>query len=137
MSVCSTASSATCSWMGEEVPLEQAIDSCFTQLQDRLNQMQCATRSLAMLSECDDDFKAAVEFDDSIADNVDGIIELMKELKQVSAGVRGKAPADEKAWYAQHQAQRKAEKQRIKDEVKAQKLAEKMAMSSISEEKKG
>lgn len=137
MSVCSNASSIV-SYDGKEMELSDALDECFRALQTRLNDMQCAVRSMAMddqkLDEIED-FKDLVAYEDSIQDNIDGIVMLMKELSSVTKQVRGKAPADAKAWYAQHLAQRKAEKQRIKDEAKAQKLAESVAGTTISEEK--
>ena len=107
-------------------------------LQTRLNEMQCAVRSMAMDEQKlddDEDFKQLVEYEDSIQDNIDGIIMLMKELSSVTKQVRGKPGLESKAWYTQHLAQRKAEKQRVKDELKAQKMAESVASMTISEEK--
>ena len=129
MSVSSARSSMPVSYCGSEMPLEQALDDVFQKLQQHLNDAHCAVRSMSMLEEQsmdeDEDFKEATKYDDTIQDDVDGMIALFKDLKSISKQVLGKPPnPDMKAWYVNHQAQRKQEAQLEKERQKLAKVAE-------------
>ena len=57
----STMSNMSVSYFGEEMELEQAIDSCFRDLQTFLNSLQCSLRSLATLSDMGVGFEEAIK----------------------------------------------------------------------------
>jgi hypothetical protein len=102
------------SYCGSEVALEEALDDVFQKLQHHLNSCHCAVRSMSMLEEQsvdeNEDFKEATKYDDTIQNDVDGMVALFKDLKSISKQVSGKPPnPDMKAWYAHHQTQRKHE----------------------------
>ena len=129
MSVSSARSSMSVSYCGSEVALEEALDDVFQKLQQHLNDAHCAVRSMSMLEEQsmdeDEDFKEATKYDDTIQDDVDGMIALFKDLKSISKQVLGKPPnPDMKAWYVNHQTQRKQEAQLEKERQKLAKVAE-------------
>ena len=129
MSVSSARSSMSVSYCGSEVALEEALDDVFQKLQQHLNDAHCAVRSMSMLEEQsmdeDEDFKEATKYDDTIQDDVDGMIALFKDLKSISKQVLGKPPnPDMKAWYVNHQAARKQEAQLEKERQKLAKVAE-------------
>ena len=129
MSVSSARSSMSVSYCGSEVALEEALDDVFQKLQQHLNDAHCAVRSMSMLEEQsmdeDEDFKEATKYDDTIQDDVDGMIALFKDLKSISKQVLGKPPnPDMKTWYVNHQAARKQEAQLEKERQKLAKVAE-------------
>lgn len=128
MSQFSTVSSMSVSAFGDgEMNLGDALDRLFTELQEHMNGTHCATRSLAMSPDQDDDFKVCVEHEDSIIDSVDDMIELFKELKKIIPQVRGKPKDDEeKTWWLAHKERRKIDK-------KLEKEREKMDNMSLSE----
>jgi hypothetical protein len=130
MSVSSAKSSMSVSYCGSEMPLEQALDDVFMKLQQHLNNSHCAVRSMAMLEDQstdeESDFKDCVKYDDIIQDDTSGMIELFKDLKNISKQVLGKPPNPEmKAWYMHHQAQRKEEARLEKAREKLAKIEEK------------
>ena len=130
MSVSSARSSMSVSYCGSEVALEEALDDVFQKLQQHLNDAHCAVRSMSMLEEQsmdeDEDFKEATKYDDTIQDDVDGMIALFRDLKSISKQVLGKPPnPDMKAWYVNHQTQRKQEAQLEKERQKLAKIEEK------------
>lgn len=129
MSVYSTKSSMSVSYCGSEMPLEQALDDVFQKLQQHLNAAHCAVRSMSMAEDQsmdeEDDFKELVKYNDIIQDDTDGMIELFKDLKNISKQVLGKPPnPNMKAWYVNHQAQRKEEARLEKEREKLAKITE-------------
>ena len=130
MSVSSAKSSMSVSYCGSEMPLEEALDDVFQKLQQHLNDAHCAVRSMSVLEEQsldeDSDWKDATKYDNVIQDDIDGMIALFKDLKNISKQVLGKAPnPDMKAWYAHNQTQRKEEKRLEKEREKLSKIEEK------------
>ena len=117
-SINSAMSQMSVSYQGNEVPFEQAIDECFRDLQTHLNNTHCSVRSMGMLADQDDDFKTAVEYSDSICDNIEDMTALFKELKNMTIQVRGKPSGEDKEWLKQHEAKRKSDKLREKKESK-------------------
>ena len=107
MSICSNASSMV-SYAGSEMPLDEAIDDIYKELQRSLNDSQVALRSLSMLQEQDNDFKESVELSDQIFDDIVDMMVLFKELKSVCRQVVNKPSTDEeKNWFQAHTTQRK------------------------------
>jgi hypothetical protein len=106
--------------MGEEMSLEQCIDECARGIQQKINDLQVALRNLAAITEQDiddeTDFKMSVELEDETVDLISGLIELLEELPEIAADIRGKCPKECKSWYADHKALRKDEKALRKDE---------------------
>jgi hypothetical protein len=118
-SICSTMSTMSVSVFGEEIILEQALDSIFKQLQTSLNDCHSQTREMAMDLDRDDDFKIFYEHDRKIQEFVDGLTVLFKELKSVSKQVMGKPDNEEdKAWLKEQLERKKREAQIAKDDAK-------------------
>lgn len=116
MSVSSTASSITVSAFGEDMPLEQAIDQVYKDLQGALNFSHASTRELSMEAEREGDFKDVMNHAFEIQDYIDDMLALFKELKVVVKQVVGKPKTeDEKAWLKS----RKEEIKRKKEQEKA------------------
>lgn len=116
MSVSSTASSITVSAFGEDMPLEQAIDQVYKDLQGALNFSHASTRELSMEAEREGDFKDVMNHAFEIQDYIDDMLALFKELKVVVKQVVGKPKTeDEKAWLKS----RKDEIKRKKEQEKA------------------
>lgn len=120
MSTSSTLSNVTVSAFGQDdMPLEQALDKVFNGLQGFLNDCHSATRTLAMVSEQDNDFEVCCKHSDEIEDSTDGMLDLFKELRNCVKQIRGKPiTEEEKDWYRKHQAERKLEKIRQKEQEK-------------------
>ena len=118
-SICSTMSTMSVSVFGEEIILEQALDSIFKQLQTSLNDCHSQTREMAMDLDRDDDFKIFYEHDRKIQEYVDSLTVLFKELKSVSKQVLGKPDNEEdKAWLKTQLERKKREAQIAKDDAK-------------------
>ena len=136
MSVSSTSSNMSVSYCGSEMPLEEALDSCFLGLQEALNCMHCNVRQLAMLSEQDDDYLVGLDKVLEIHDGIEEMSELFKELKSVSKQVIGPAPRDlkdeAKKKIDDHKLMRKREKEREKEEQKLAAVNAAMSQSSLS-----
>ena len=123
-SICSTMSTMSVSVFGEEIILEQALDSIFKQLQTSLNDCHSQTREMAMDLDRDDDFKIFYEHDRKIQEYVDSLTVLFKELKSVSKQVLGKPDNEEdKAWLKEQLERKKREAQIAKDDAKRAKEA--------------
>jgi len=122
----STMSQQSVSYFGEEVELEQAIDSCFRDLQTFLNGLQCSLRSLATLSDMGVGFEEALKHGDDIEDSIDDMAPLFKELKSLMSQIMLK-PEDneEKEILKKHKLERKQKKDQEKQLKKEQKMAEK------------
>jgi len=132
-SIGSAMSGMSISAFGEDdMELEVALDKLFKDLQTHLNETHCQTRSLAMLSQQDADYKTALDHEAIIDENVDGMIELFKELKRILPQVIGKPQdAEEKAILATHKAALKARKDQAKAAEIAAKAASKLAKSEM------
>jgi hypothetical protein len=123
-SICSTMSTMSVSVFGEEIILEQALDSIFKQLQTSLNDCHSQTREMAMDLDRDDDFKIFYEHDRKIQEFVDGLAGLFKELKSVSKQVMGKpSTPEDKVWLTEQLERKKREAQIAKDDAKREKEA--------------
>ena len=119
----SAASMCSVNFQGVEMSLEQALDETIRGVQNNLNELQCALRNLAAVEEQsveqDEDFKNAVELEDTTVDLVEGLVSLLEELPRIAAEIRGKCPKELKEWYAGQKLRRKEGKLRAKQEAKA------------------
>ena len=123
MSVASSAASnISVNYQGREMSLEECIDECARGIQQKINDLQVALRNLAAVTEQDidevEDFKMCVDLEDETNDLISGLVELLEELPEIAADIRGKSPKECKEWYAGHKAQRKDEKAREKAQKK-------------------
>ena len=94
MSITSALSDLSVSYYGEEMNLEEALNDVFARIQTFVNDTHVNVRSLAMLPEQDNDFMAGLDIYHNIIEGVDGMIDLMKELKKMSKEVLGKPPTE-------------------------------------------
>jgi hypothetical protein len=86
-SICSAMSAVTISAFGEEVPLEEAVDDIFAQLQTAINELHVQIRQLCMTEDRGDSYEEAYVFQHEIkghvADGCDMLKELVKVMKQL------------------------------------------------------
>lgn len=135
MSSIASTSSSMVSFRGEdEVPIDEALDALFRDLQSNLNNCQCSVRSLAMSEERADTFLEACEYHFQIEDYVNTLMDLFDELKDISKQALGKCPKEYKSEFKALCEKRKEEKKRQKDEAKQLKQMAKMSLSEIKEE---
>ena len=118
MSVCSAMSDLSVSYYGEEVGLEEALDDCFKKIQTFVNECHCSVRTLAMLPEQDGDYIVALDQYHSIIESIDGMTDLMKELKSIAKEVLGKPPTEIKQQVAAKVLQFKQKQLQVKMEAK-------------------
>jgi hypothetical protein len=135
-SVGSAFSEMSVSVMGEDdVPLEEALDKVFLELQQAMNYSHCNIREMAVALDADPDFKVAFETYQQLEDYIDDMCELFTELKSVSKQVLPKPNKEEKEWAkiqcAEKKARQKLEKEREKAEAKQEK--EQVKLSKIEE----
>jgi hypothetical protein len=90
----------SCSFRGEEIDINEALDELFHEIQSNLNNCQCQIRGLAQSEERNDTFIESSRYDFAIQDYVMTLIGLFKELKAVSKSALGKIPAEHRDEYA-------------------------------------
>ena len=141
MSVSSAMSQMSINYDGREMSLEAAVDECFHDLQQYLNDLQVSMRTFACLPEQsvdeNEDFQLMTKYQFEISDHVDGMSYLFDELHSLGKQITGKPPNKEmKEWYAAERKARDIKKKFEKEQEKVKKDAakiQKMAMSSINE----
>ena len=121
MSASSNGSQMSVSYCGEEMDFDSMCNQCFKDLQAFLNDVHCKVRELSMIEEQDGDFMVAVDCYLQIQDGIDGISNLMKELKSVSKQVLGKPPTELK--------------EQVKAKMDSYKLEKKMKSNSLDDVK--
>jgi hypothetical protein len=121
MSVCSAISDLSVSYYGEEMGLEEALDDCFKKIQTFVNDCHCSVRTLAMLPEQDGDYMVALDQYHSIIESIDGMTDLMKELKSIAKEVLGKPPTEIKQQVAAKVLEFKQKQLRVKMDAKKKK----------------
>ena len=126
MSISSSGSQISINYNGTEMDLETMLDETVKGIQKHLNDLQLQLRQVAQSEDRNDDFHEIVEFTDAIEDDVDEMILLFEDLKDVASQIRGKTPKDMKEWYIDHKLKRKQEKQKEKAEKKSQIKVSKM-----------
>lgn len=112
MSTCSSAASQrSCTFQGEEMSVEAALEQVIRDTQGALNGLQERLRALCSSEEQrvddDQDFKDCVTLEDETCDLVDMITHLLGELPPIAAEIRGPCPAETREWYAAHKLERK------------------------------
>ena len=131
MSVASSAASTrSVSYQGEEMTVDQMLDTIMREVQGAINGLHVSLRNLCALEEQevdpDDDFREAVALEDATLDLCETITTMLKDLVPVVADLRGTPPTKEsKAWWAAHKAEKKAQAAQQKAERKAEIAAEK------------
>lgn len=130
MSVCSSAASErSCTFQGQEMTVEQALETVIRDTQQCLNGLQEKLRALCSNEEqrVDDseDHKLCVELENETCDLVDMITGLLSELPPIAAEIRGPCPPENREWYAAHKLERKnaaaADKAKKQEAVRAAK----------------
>ena len=111
-------SNMSVSYQGNEIPLHEALDECFTELQGHLNHLHSYTRELAMMPEQDSEYEVELKQVLTIEDCIDEMSELFKELKSVTKQIIGKPPAEIKDAMKKLVDDHKAERKRMKDREK-------------------
>ena len=92
-SVCSSMSNVTVSaFGGEEMPLEDAVDQIFKELQRSINELHVQIRNLCMTEERGDTYIEAYEYYHGILSHVDEGQVMFKELKAVMKQILPKRP---------------------------------------------
>ncbi len=98
--------SSTASWLSQmsvdfqgqtDIPLEQALDEVFTQLQQYINGTHCYTREFVAMFDQDNEYTEEFKKMLEIYENIDGVADLFAELKSVLKQCLGKPTAEEKA----------------------------------------
>ena len=134
MSVCSNSSQMSVSVFGDEMPIDEALDQIFLDLQSNLNSCHCSIRSLAMSDERADTFLEAGGLVLEINGFADEIQTLFRELKSVSKQLLGRCPKEYTNDWKQLQDKFKreiVEKKRKESQMKD--LQKQMALSQITE----
>jgi hypothetical protein len=93
-SMASNMSERSVSVFGEEMPLDEAIDQIFKEIQSHINDMHCSIRELCQSEDRNDSYEEAIEFFDSIASHVKEGNTVFKELVKVCKQLLPKKPKD-------------------------------------------
>ena len=71
------------SYCGDEMPIEQALDECFTELIQFQNHLHCHVRELCMMAEQDNDYITGLKKVLTIHDTIDQTSDLFKCLENL------------------------------------------------------
>jgi hypothetical protein len=82
-SICSSMSNVTVSAFGDEVPLEEAVDHIFKDIQDHINELHVQIRLLCMCDEHGDTYEEAYEHYHHIVNHIKEGQLMFKELPKV------------------------------------------------------
>jgi hypothetical protein len=117
MSVCSNSSSIV-SFRGEEIDVNDALDTLFKDLQQKLNYCHSTVRTLVMSEDRDESYIETAAHVWEIEDYTDVLDELFGELRTVAKEILGKCPTDEKEEFKKLSDKRKDDKKRAKEAKK-------------------
>ena len=117
MSVCSNSSSIV-SFRGEEIDVNDALDTLFKDLQQKLNYCHSTVRTLVLSEDRDESYIETAAHVWEIEDYTDVLDELFGELRTVAKEILGKCPADEKEEFKKISDKRKEDKKRAKEAKK-------------------
>ena len=99
MSVSSAMSGMSVSIHGEEMPLDQAIEETFKQLQTHLNNTQTNLIQLSMTEDRGEGFKYSYEMQKKVEWSISEMTLLFKDLKSITKQVKLSPTTDEeKQW---------------------------------------
>ena len=130
-SIGSAFSEMSVSVMGEDdIPLEEALDKVFLELQQSLNYSHCNIREMAVALDSDPDFKVAFETHQQLDDYITDMMGLFTELKSVSKQVLPKPSKEETIWMKQQIADKKARKKVEKEREKTERESRKKSKQS-------
>jgi hypothetical protein len=93
-SIGSNMSQRSVSVFGEEMPLDEAIDDIFKQIQSHINLMHMSIRELCQSEDRNDSYEEAVEFYDAVASHVKEGNVVFKELVKVCKQLLPRKPKD-------------------------------------------
>ena len=125
-SICSNMSNMSVSVFGQDdVPLEEAIDEVFKQIQQLTNYIQSGIRALSAVPEQDNDYMHALEIYTEIEEHITNLKGLFSEADSVSRQVLGPVPKTLKVEVKTYKDGIKLKRQMIKDQAKAAKEAAK------------
>jgi hypothetical protein len=98
-SICSSMSNVTVSAFGEEMPLEEAVDAIFKDIQEHLNELHVQIRLLCMAEEHNESYEDAFEYYHHITEHIKEGQGLFKELPKVMKQILPKRPKElPKGW---------------------------------------
>jgi hypothetical protein len=117
MSTYSNASELSVSYYGEELPLEQALDSSFKALQENLNNCHCTTREVVMGADRNEDFETMLQLRFDIEDYTDEMAKHFKELNGIMKQIISPVGKVEKELYKSNVLKRKEMKKENKLEA--------------------
>ena len=128
-------SNMSVSYCGSEIPLSEALDECFLELQAHLNHLHSYTRTLAMMPDQDNDYEIELRQVLVINDTIDDISCLFTELKSVVKQVIGKPPPEIKEAMKMIVETHTAERKRVKEiESKRRRKQDKMKQRARQKE---
>lgn len=93
-SICSNMSEVTVSCFGEEMPLEEAVDDIFLQLQESINELHVQIRQLCMTEDRGESYQEAYTYQHEIKGHVDEGCKMLKELPKVMKQLLPARPKD-------------------------------------------
>ena len=117
MSVCSNSSSIV-SFRGEQIDINDALDTLFRDLQQKLNYCHSTVRTLVMSEDREESYIEMATHVWEIEDYTDILDELFGELRTVSKEILGKCPPEEKDEFKKISDKRKDDKKRAKEDAK-------------------
>ena len=93
-SICSQMSEVSISYNGtDDVPLDQAVDEIFGEIQRHVNQIHIELRNLVMADDRGDDYLECLEYHEKLSEHVIGGCDMFKSVIKVSKQLLPKKPA--------------------------------------------
>jgi hypothetical protein len=94
-SICSAASSISVSYNENEVPLDEAVDDIFKQIQEHINQIHVELRSMVMSDDRGEDYTDCFEYHESLTEHVKEACLVFRDVIKVSKQL---LPSKPKGW---------------------------------------
>ena len=91
-SICSNMTQMTVSAFGEEMPIEQALDNVFKEIQEHINELHVSIRNLCMTQDRGESYIYAYQYYHDITTHITEGAGLFKELKSVMKQILPKRP---------------------------------------------
>jgi hypothetical protein len=108
---------------GKEQDLETVLRESFKGIQQFLNDTEFSVIQMSAMLDQDADYKLMYAHGVEISDNVEGMLEILKELKSLPKQILPKGSKEEKLWAKQQDSDRKIAKDLKKEQVKMERLA--------------